>query len=305
MKKIKLFCWWTSSEQITYRFKKQFIGNKFVNENIEFVTDDSYDYAAVFGNTNNQILVDKDHTLYFFQEPYWSQNWDRDAFKKSSRVFCPSKALYANPEEFIESPAYMFYGGHGDLHSEFEWDWSVESMIEISPKKDKLLSLIQRKQIFHAGNNVLYSDRCNLADFLNQSDIELDIFGAGYWEKDNKKVKGEIWNKKVGLNDYKFSIAIENTYQPNYITEKFFDCILTNTVPVYYGCSNITDIIPENCFIRLPDISDKESCLKVIKEQCTHENYNVLVNNINKLKENYWTNTNYNLWAKIQQELFR
>ena len=303
MKRIKLFCWWTDSNSITNRFLKQFIGTKFPNPNIEFVTNDEYDYAVVFGFTKENILTDREHTLFFFQEPYWSSNWDKEAYKKSSRVYCSSKALCGQHEEFIESPSCMFYGGHGDLHHEPIWDWSVDSLLDINPKKNKLLSIIQRKQVFQIGENIIYQDRCNLAEALNASEIDIDIYGGGYWEKDGKKIKGEIWNKKVGLNDYMFSIAIENTIHPNYVTEKFFDCILTNTIPVYYGCNNILDFIPSNCFVQLPDITNHKACIETIKDQCTVENYNKMINNVAKLKLDYFTNSNYNIWAKIQKEV--
>jgi len=303
MKRVKLFCWWTDSGSITDRFKRQFIGSRYANDNIEFVIDDSYEYAVVFGNTKETILTDKEHTIFFFQEPHWSQNWDREAYKKSSRVFCSSKKLCGEHPEFIESPSFMFYGGHGDLHPDPIWDWSVDSLLYTNSEKTKLLSIIQRKQVFQIGENIIYQDRCNLAEALNASDINIDIYGGGYWEKDGKKIKGEIWNKKIGLSEYMFSIAIENTIHPNYVTEKFFDCILTNTVPVYYGCYNITDFIPSDCFIQLPDITNHEACFETIRKNCTVENYNKMINNIAKLKADYFTNTNYNIWAKIQKEI--
>lgn len=300
MKKIKIFCWWTDSHNITDRFKKQFIGNKFLNNNIELVTDDSYEYAIIFGNSREPILSTKEKTIVFFQEPYWSSNWDRESYKKSSNVFCSSKKLYGEYEEFKESLLYMLYGGHGDLNENPILDWSVNSLIDYTPPKSKLLSIIQRKQLFNIGENIIYQDRINLADSLNSSDIDIDIYG-GLWVNDNKKVKGEIWNKKIGLNDYMFSVAIENTIQPNYISEKFFDCILTNTVPIYFGCSNIKDIIPEDCYIHLPDIKNIEECLHVIRTQCNIEKYNSIINNVNKLKQQYFSSSKYNLWHKIQE----
>ena len=39
MIKIRLFAWWTDSNSITNRFKQQFIGDRFDNPDIEFVTN--------------------------------------------------------------------------------------------------------------------------------------------------------------------------------------------------------------------------------------------------------------------------
>jgi len=38
---------------------------------------------------------------------------------------------------------------------------------------------------------------------------------------------------------FQFSIAIENSRQKNYFTEKLCDCLVTKTIPIYFGCPNI------------------------------------------------------------------
>lgn len=38
---------------------------------------------------------------------------------------------------------------------------------------------------------------------------------------------------------FQFSLVIENSKQPNYFTEKIVDCLITKTIPVYWGCPNI------------------------------------------------------------------
>lgn len=45
---------------------------------------------------------------------------------------------------------------------------------------------------------------------------------------------------KYGLFDgIQFSLVIENSKQVNYFTEKLIDCLITKTVPIYWGCPNI------------------------------------------------------------------
>jgi len=46
-------------------------------------------------------------------------------------------------------------------------------------------------------------------------------------------------DKNVLFSEYQFSLVIENCRQPNYFTEKLMDCLVTKTIPIYYGCSNI------------------------------------------------------------------
>ena len=301
MTKIRLFAWWTDSNSITNRFKQQFIGNRFDSPDIEFVTDDQYDYAIVFGFTREQINTDKNHTIYYMQEPYWSDNWDRDANKKSSRVFVPDKSQYGNHKEMISGPSKMLYGGHGDMHHEFKWNWSVDSMLTINPPKIKNLCVVQANNIPNYNKNAIYANRCNLVNGLKDTDLEIDIHGI-YHDTEHPKSFGNCWNKKVGLNDYRFSIAIENTILNNFTTEKFYDCVLCDTVPVYYGAPNISDYIDSNSFLQLPSLCVEE-CLEFLKDQCTEENYNKRLNSVQKLKQEFFTRSDINIWASIQAEL--
>ena len=62
--------------------------------------------------------------------------------------------------------------------------------------------------------------------------------------------KGTVFSKHETLLKYKFSICYENMRDvPGYITEKIFDSFSAGCVPVYWGASNIAELIPPNCFI--------------------------------------------------------
>jgi len=61
---------------------------------------------------------------------------------------------------------------------------------------------------------------------------------------------GEISKKHDVLKKYKFAICYENCKDiKGYITEKIFDCFFAGCIPIYWGADNITDHIPESCFI--------------------------------------------------------
>ncbi len=48
-------------------------------------------------------------------------------------------------------------------------------------------------------------------------------------------------NSKKWLFNSQYHIAIENTQQQDYFTEKVLDCFVSKTVPIYLGCPNIGD----------------------------------------------------------------
>ena len=80
--------------------------------------------------------------------------------------------------------------------------------------------------------------------------------------------KGEstyLPNKWDGLAPYEYSIVIENSYYPNYFTEKISDCFLAYTMPFYQGCSNIKDFFDERSFVQI-DTRDFVKSIKIIDE---------------------------------------
>jgi hypothetical protein len=101
------------------------------------------------------------------------------------------------------------------------------------------------------------------------------------------------------LIDYRFNIAIENEHQNNWITEKFYDSILTDTIPIYFGCKNIKDIYPEDGYILIDDINDFDGIEKILRHinENSEEIYNQKIVGARKIKERYFKE--YNLLKKI------
>ncbi len=50
-----------------------------------------------------------------------------------------------------------------------------------------------------------------------------------------------LGDSKLPLFSSQFHIAIENCRSRYYFTEKLIDCFLTDTVPIYWGCTNIAE----------------------------------------------------------------
>jgi len=107
-------------------------------------------------------------------------------------------------------------------------------------------------------------------------------------------------NKNSKINvfvDSQFSLVIENSKQANYFTEKLCDCLITKTIPVYWGCPNISEYFDTTGWILLEDESVENLAKKLnaltpeyyMKYTDTIEknfkevkNYTDIVENINK-----------------------
>ena len=103
-------------------------------------------------------------------------------------------------------------------------------------------------------------------------EFEIGLFG---------KRHNFIPDKWDALYPYQFSLAMENSSQPDYWTEKIMDCYLACTMPAYYGCSNIEKYFPRGSFIQL-DVDNLTYSLDSLKEKLTSEFFS---NNYDRILE--------------------
>ena len=64
-----------------------------------------------------------------------------------------------------------------------------------------------------------------------------------------KSYKGTVADKSEVYPNYRFALCYENARVPGYVTEKIFDCLRSDCIPVYLGAPNIEEYVPVNVFI--------------------------------------------------------
>ena len=64
----------------------------------------------------------------------------------------------------------------------------------------------------------------------------------------------------------KFTLCFESTAHYGFITEKITDAFFADTIPVYYGSSNVTDIFNAKAFINCSDYPSFDAVIEKIKE---------------------------------------
>lgn len=125
-------------------------------------------------------------------------------------------------------------------------------------------------------------------DIIKKKIIDMDVFGRGYKAIDNKI---------TALKDYRFSLIIENDNTDNWITEKIIDCLVTGTVPVYWGCNNIGDFFNKEGFIEFKDLNE----LKKIVPKLTKETYDKMLPFIT---ENFGLSMEYSdFWGRVENTI--
>ncbi len=124
-------------------------------------------------------------------------------------------------------------------------------MTNKTPEKTKLISVITSNKAFTKG----HLERIEFVEKLKAYyGDRLDVFGQGFNSFEDK------WDV---LAPYKYHIAIENSSENYYWTEKISDCFLAETFPIYYGCKNLSDYFDEKSFQSI-DIHDVEASIAII-----------------------------------------
>jgi hypothetical protein len=131
--------------------------------------------------------------------------------------------------------------------------------------KTKLVSMI-------ASNKVMCEEHKYRQEVIRKYTGKMDHYGRGY---------RNISKKEEGLNDYCFSITMENHTYSLAFSEKITDCFATGTVPIYYGTPEISEVFNPDGIIMLTDefkIEDLSFDLYHSKMDAIKENYEIVTN---------------------------
>ena len=69
---------------------------------------------------------------------------------------------------------------------------------------------------------------------------------------------------------YQYQIVIENSQQKNYFTEKLLDCLICKTIPIYWGCPNISEYFDTSEWIFFTDLEDLKTKLPTNPHYYSH-----------------------------------
>ena len=164
---------------------------------------------------------------------------------------CESKAITGKVNDHVLKNADLFFDCYDTVFVHDRWMIEKDNRFKYLPnasnkhwvtncgihKKTKLVSMInsgKRMCKGHLARNKIVSTYKD----------KVDLFGLKY---------NPIRKKEDGLNDYMFSLVLENAQYKTYITEKLMDCFATGTIPIYQGAPDIGDYFNEDGIIKFTD----------------------------------------------------
>ena len=155
-----------------------------------------------------------------------------------------------------QEPAALSHAGRRDAPPVGKWLYGdvSDALRHTSPpaKAGQICIFLSSKRM----SRTLHRKRFNFQKELLRLLPELESYG-----RDVRPVE----KKAECLDQYRYTIAIENHVGPHHWTEKLSDSFLGYCLPFYFGCSNAASYFPEESFIPI-DMDDPRGAAATIRE---------------------------------------
>ena len=146
--------------------------------------------------------------------------------------------------------------------------WVKDSNFDLH-SKSKHISMIYSNKTLFEGHKL----RHQVA-----KEIEgIDLFGRG--------TSRPLEYKEEALNDYHYTIVIENSSCKNYFTEKLIDAFATGTIPIYWGCPNIEEFFNIEGIITFKNLKELKSILPTLTKELYTSKIEILKENLERSKD--------------------
>jgi hypothetical protein len=214
-------------------------------DNMEFTFDSvsNPDFVVIINFVPELTVVEcsPENIWAIIQEPpVPNYKWFAKGFEKFSRVYTTDISLKGT--KYIHTqPALRWY---------VDKDYNYLKSCQVPDKTGQLSWITSNKKLFKG-----HQARLDFLEKISQV-LEIDLWGNGF---------RRIPDKWDGLASYKYSLAIENYSGLHYWSEKLADCFLSYTMPIYYGCVNLSDYFPKESFIWI-DINKPKEAIEIIQE---------------------------------------
>jgi len=256
--RVKMLCNWCSSEQLCKDWNTMSQGNYTWN-NIEITWSDiDIDYWVIINKPPPNAHFVPEKTIVFQMEPWCgdeSQTWGVKTWGAWAKPD-PTKFLQVRSHEHYYNNAF------------WQLNMTYYQLKDKTPQKtmNNRISSICSSKYFDPGHKFRI-DFLKFLDAKNDPSVQVDV-----WNTDNKhgfrSYKGPVFphkDKELGIVPYKYYFMCENNAERNFITEKIWEPIITETLVFYWGCPNVKDYIDEWAYVQL-DMSDFEGSFQLIKK---------------------------------------
>lgn len=171
------------------------------------------------------------------------------------------------------------------LPDPYQFDAWDETKADFNRKKE-LLVMVSRNYYSWPEKSIYFERRDLFKWFLQHHPSDIVVYGQA-WERmwpelslEQKAAfaqqhKGYAQDKDAVVTEAKFGIAYENMRYDDYVSEKIYDVMNAGSVPVYLGAPNVSEFIPQNCFIDRTKFPNNEALYQYLKnmDEETYKSY--------------------------------
>ncbi len=250
------------------------------------------DYWVVFNHLTKSVesvACPRANTIFITGEPSAIWHYDRAYLAQFASVITCQRGLeHPHIKYYLQGQPWFLGFVSGDREASLACSYDDLSQRAVLAKTKKI-SLITSSKISTKGHKDRYSFALALKAHFGSA---LDLYGRG--------IK-DFTDKSLALNDYQYSIAIENSAENDYITEKLYDCFLADCYPIYYGAPNASSYFSSAAYQAI-DINDLAGSIKLIESiLADDDHYQKHLSAILQAKDHCLHD--YNLFALIAKHL--
>lgn len=272
--RVKLLCNWKSCKDICEEMSKMTMGNNMWND-IEITWEDTdIDFYVILNMPGNNKYI-PERSIVFQLEPWCYEEYQKWGVKTWGEWSKPDekKFLEVRTHRKYYNPSIWLYGL---TYRE------IKNMV-IDKEKGKIISSVCSSKYFDVG----HIKRINFLKFVESKKddvVKIDIYNEDNNHNFVNYMGPHPKNKKdVGLIPYKYYFMAENNQEHNFITEKIWECILTETLCFYWGCPNVSEYIDPRAYIVL-NLDDFEGSFRIIKESILNNEWEKRIQYIRREK---------------------
>lgn len=233
-----------------------------------------------YGNDLKRRLGQYQKLVLLSEEPFWDSVWSTSPLERQATFMTSSGPLHynflnhhtSNIYDFIHIPYFLLTSDEYTLRYA-KW-FTANAQMTLTH---------WRKHFEDAGINIVFLAEYRHEERFNVSYPEGDVLGLSTLrtqfaleaEPMGKIINGTGWHegyRRQQLADWhldkfqsynrkcRFFSSIENTHQPNYISEKIFDSYAMGATPIYIASPQhrITQFAPENTWINLWNVAPEQ-----------------------------------------------
>ena len=272
--RIKMLCNWCNSYELCMDWNRMSQGN-FRWNNIEITWEDhNIDFYVIINKPRPHEKYIPSRTIIFHMEPWCpepTQNW---GIKTWGEWAIPDESKFLqvrSHDKYYNNAFWQLKATYNDLKS-------------MPINKTKLISSICSSKYFDPG----HIKRIDFLKFIERQDddiVKVDIYNTDN-QHNFKGYKGPHppGDKDVGIMPYKYYFMAENNIEKNFITEKIWESLITETLCFYWGCPNISEYIDPRAYIWL-DLDDFEGSFKIMKEAILNNEWEKRIEIIRREKQ--------------------